>query len=141
MWSTYCTIIKVDTSAAHEKHQTYTTSTGLRESIPLLVFSKTYTTGIGFAPNISYNIIDDILAHFVRSGYLNLTVSADTLRYTGVNGIWWSSRASSTRPDGAASPSAYFLDFTASAVRPSHGPNERHFGFSLRCLSTVLGML
>jgi len=27
----------------------------LRESLPLLVFSKTYTTGIGFAPNISYS--------------------------------------------------------------------------------------
>jgi len=80
------------------------------------------------------------MSSFVRSGFVNLAVSADTFRYAGVNGIWWSSRASSTNASGTTMPSAYFLDFTASTVRPSHGPNTRYFGIPLRCLSTVLGI-
>ena len=104
----------------------------------MLVFSKTYTTGIGFAPNISYNIIDDILTHFVRSGLLY--PDAGTFRVAGRSGFWWSSRASSTRNDGAAVPSAYYLEFDNAGVYPSNGPYHRFRGYPLRCLSTVLGM-
>ena len=60
--------------------------------------------------------------------------------YAGINGYDWSSRASSTRYDGAVISSAYYLAFYASAVYQSGGPNERWHGYSLRCLSTVLGM-
>ena len=105
-----------------------------------MIFSKTYTSGIGFAPNISNNIIDDILAYFVRSGYFNLTVSTGTFRYAGIYADYWSSRASSTRVDSAAIPSAYDLGFNATDVYPSGGPDERYDGRPLRCLSTVLGM-
>ena len=82
-----------------------------------------------------------VVVVFVRSGYVNLPgVSGATFRNAGINGYGWSSRASSTRYDGSAIPSAYNLEFNASAVDPSNGPNERWLGFSLRCLSTVLDM-
>lgn len=71
---------------------------------------------------------------FVRSGNVNLPgVSGATFRNAGINGYDWSSRASSTRNDGAAIPSAYNLEFNASTVNPSNGPNERWHGFPLRC--------
>ncbi len=82
-----------------------------------------------------------ILHKLVRSGYVNLPgVSGATLRNAGIDGYGWSSRASSTRSDGAAIPSAYNLAFGPSDVNPSGGPYERLYGFSLRCLSTVLDM-
>ena len=88
----------------------------------------------------NYNIAAAPL-YFVRSGYVFLPgVSGDTFRYAGIDGYDWSSRASSTRYDGAAIPSAYSLDFYASTAHPSNGPYERWHGFPLRCLSTVLGM-
>ena len=86
-----------------------------------------------------YNIAAAPL-YFVRSGVINLTVSAGTFRYAGQWGDDWSSRASSTRYDGSAIPSAYYLAFTATGVTPSAGPSTRYYGFSLRCLSTVLDM-
>ena len=77
----------------------------------------------------------------MRSGFVVLPgVSGTTFWYAGIYGYWWSSRASSTRNDGAAIPSAYYLVFYASTVYPSDGPYERYFGRPLRCLSTVLGM-
>ena len=80
-------------------------------------------------------------AHFVRSGYVNLPgVSGATLRDAGSIGYWWSSRGSSTRFDGVATPSAYVFAFSGTGVNPSHGPGDRYHGFPLRCLSTVLDM-
>ena len=99
----------------------------------MLVFSKTYTTGIGFAPNISNNIIDDILAYFVRSGYIHLANTAGTFRYAGNYGFYWSSRS-------AVATNAYYLNFNATGIDPSSGPVSRYIGIPLRCLSTVLGM-
>ncbi len=93
----------------------------------------------GSADGVNYNIAAAPL-YFVRSGRLNLAVSAGTLGYAGIFGYDWSSRASSTRYDGAAIPSAYALGFNASTVYPSDGPRERWHGYPLRCLSTVLGM-
>ena len=76
---------------------------------------------------------------FVRSGYMNLPgVSGATLRDAGSIGYWWSSRGSSTRFDGVATPSAYVFAFSGTGVNPSHGPGDRYHGFPLRCLSTVL---
>ena len=93
----------------------------------------------GSADGVNYNIAAAPL-YFVRSGFVNLAVSADTFRYAGVNGIWWSSRASSTNASGTTMPSAYTLLFGPTDVNPSYGPWERWIGRSLRCLSTVLGM-
>lgn len=79
---------------------------------------------------------------FVRSGNVNLPgVSGATFRNAGINGYDWSSRASSTRNDGAAIPSAYNLEFNASTVNPSNGPNERWHGSppSAVILSTAAG--
>jgi len=39
-----------------------------------------------------------------------------------------------------SSTNVYVLTFVATGVSPSAGPSERHNAFSLRCLSTVLGM-
>ena len=104
----------------------------------MLVFSKTYTTGIGFAPNISNNKISNILPYFVRSG--NLSPHDGKSWHAGQGGLYWSWRGSSTRYDGTAIPSAYYLEFNVTGVYPSRGPLERWHGFPLRCLSTVLGM-
>ena len=76
----------------------------------------------------------------MRSGLVHLSVSAGTFRDAGVGSLSWSARASSTRYDGAAIPSAYYLGFNATGVYPSHGPWERWYSRPLRCLSTVLGM-
>ena len=73
----------------------------------------------------------------VRSGRLNLTVSAGTLGYAGIYGYEWSSRGSSTRYDGVTTPSAYYLDFNATGVHPSGGPTNRFVGFPLRCLTSM----
>ena len=87
-----------------------------------------------------YNIAAAPL-YFVRSGYVLLPgVSGATFRDAGVLGYGWSSRGSSTRYDGVATPSAYYLLFNATGVTPSHGPYERWLSFPLRCLSTVLDM-
>ena len=86
-----------------------------------------------------YNIAAAPL-YFVRSGHVNLTVSAGTFRYAGQWGYDWSSRGSSTRFDGVATPSAYVFAFSGTGVNPSHGPGDRFLGFPLRCLSTVLDM-
>ncbi len=68
----------------------------------------------------------------MRSGNLN---PADGKSWNaGQNGYWWSSRGSSTRYDGVSTPSAYNLNFNATGVNPSNGPNNRFNGFSLRCL-------
>jgi len=69
----------------------------------------------------------------VRSGVVDLPVSAGTFRLAGRYGYEWSSRTYS------ASTHAYNLYFNASDVPSSHYDN-RSYGFPLRCLSTVLGM-
>ena len=76
----------------------------------------------------------------MRSGRVDPAVTAGTLRLAGQRGYWWSSRASSTRYDGSAIPSAYYLVFDPSAVYPSDGPSDRWYAFPLRRLSTVLDM-
>ena len=68
----------------------------------------------------------------MRSGYIH--ISTGRLIVAGQNGYDWSSRASSKRNDGAAIPSGYNLNFNATGVNPSNGPNERWHGFPLRCL-------
>ncbi len=76
---------------------------------------------------------------FVRSGYIHLAITAGTFRSAGSYGFDRSSQASSTRTDGLAIPSAYYLQIEPSAVKPSY-TSARYYGISLRCLSTVLGM-
>ncbi len=78
--------------------------------------------------------------YFVRSGYIYLPNTAGTFKEAGQNGSWWSSRASSTRYDGAQIPSAYFLSLDNNLTNTSAGPYIRYNGFPLRCLSTVLDM-
>lgn len=73
----------------------------------------------------------------MRSGYIN--INTGRLKVAGQNGYDWSSRASSTRWDGASVPSGYNLNFNATGVNPSNGPNERWHGFPLRCLCLRCG--
>lgn len=73
----------------------------------------------------------------MRSGYIN--INAGRLKVAGQNGYDWSSRASSKRNDGASIPSGYNLNFNATGVNPSNGPNERWHGFPLRCLMRAAG--
>ena len=69
----------------------------------------------------------------MRSGHFYLTNAAGVFRYAGQWGNIWSSRS------GAAGV-VYYLHFGPSEVNPSVDPPTRYNGFSLRCLSTVLGM-
>ncbi len=69
----------------------------------------------------------------MRSGYVELPITAGTLRYAGARGYNRSSRSGDIA-------NAYYLRFDATPVFPSFGPWERYAGFPLRCLSTVLGM-
>ena len=86
-----------------------------------------------------YNIAAAPL-YFVRSGHVNLPgISGGTFRNAGQWGFTWSSQASSTDTAGNNTPSAYSLYFIT-LVSPSGGPFTRHYGFPLRCLSTVLDM-
>lgn len=71
---------------------------------------------------------------FVRSGSVYLPNTAGTFGYAGHSADYWSSRGSSTRYDGVTTPSAYNLNFNATGVNPSNGPNNRYNGFPLRCL-------
>ena len=76
----------------------------------------------------------------MRSGHVNLLgISGGTFRNAGQWGFTWSSQASSTDTAGNSTPSAYSLYFIT-LVSPSGGPFTRHYGFPLRCLSTVLDM-
>ncbi len=78
-------------------------------------------------------------AHFVRSGFINLpSRNGGTFLAAGLYGDWWSSRAAAYT--SSTSATAYLLTFNASTVYPSYGPDFRWYGFSLRCLSTVLDM-
>jgi hypothetical protein len=71
---------------------------------------------------------------FVRSGFIYLPgASGAAFRSAVIRGGYWSSR-------GGAATTAYYLQIETSAVKPSIGPNSRYHGFSLSCLSTVLGM-
>ena len=88
--------------------------------------------------NLSSGLFDETVRGNVRSG--NLNPNDGKSWNAGINGYWWSSRGSSTRYDGVATPSAYNLNFNATGVYPSNGPHNRYYGFPLRCLSTVLGM-
>ncbi len=71
---------------------------------------------------------------FVRSGWIDLPLTAGTFRGAGAGGVWWSSRAYST--------ATYAYDLylqTSGAVAPSNY-STRYLAFPLRCLSTVPGM-
>jgi len=104
--------------------------------------AKTYTSGIGFClrltgVEISQTCTSSIgLVLFVRSGgfYLGAgTAGGPHSGYLGYHGLFWSSRSDSTTTN------AHNLYFLASNVNPSNSA-DRWRGFSLRCLSTVLGM-
>ena len=64
---------------------------------------------------------------------MNLPGTDGAFRGAGNGGYGWSLRMNKLA-------SAYYLDFYATGVYPSHGPNNRWHGFPLRCLSTVLDM-
>ena len=66
---------------------------------------------------------------FVRSGLVDLYRSS--LRDFGFNGYDWSS--SSVMFDQVISATAYDLGFSAPGVNPSGGPDNRYYGFPLRC--------
>lgn len=72
---------------------------------------------------------------FVRSGAFFLANAASTFRYAGHGSAWWSSRTSPT-----SATLAYWFEINNTGSRPSWGPYDRWYGYSLRCLSTVLGM-
>ena len=78
----------------------------------------------------NYNIASPPLS-FVRSGLVILGNGA--LRYFGVNGYGWS--LISVAFTSVTSAAAYYLDFHASGVGPSYGPNSRWHGFPIRCLA------
>ena len=77
-----------------------------------------------------------MIFYFVRSG--EFTLHNGKFWLAGQDGYWWSSRGSSARDGGDIIPSAYRLSFNITGTYPSGGPRERHYGFPLRCLSTVL---
>ena len=77
-----------------------------------------------------YNIASPPLS-FVRSGVVYLGRGA--LRYFGVTGYGWS--LISVAFTSVTSAAAYYLDFHASGVGPSYGPNSRWHGFPIRCLA------
>lgn len=81
----------------------------------------------------NYDIFPRRCRIFVRSGYVNLPNTAGTLRNAGINADYWSSRAD-------AATNAYNLNFNATAVNPSNGPNNRWHGFPLRCLYLAAGV-
>ena len=67
---------------------------------------------------------------FVRSGHVALDTSS--LRLFGSNNYNWSSSA--VEFEQVTSATAHHLDVNASYVYPSRGPNNRWFGFPIRCL-------
>ncbi len=77
--------------------------------------------------------------YFVRSGVVNLPNTAGTLWSNGASGHYWSSREADNVWSSVGA-GGYDLLFGATEVRPSWGPDHRHLGFPLRCLSTVLDM-
>ena len=66
---------------------------------------------------------------FVRSGHVDLY--SGSLRAFGLNGYGWSS--ASRAFDQVTSATAYFLNFNASGVGPSGGPDHRWNSFPIRC--------
>ncbi len=73
---------------------------------------------------------------FVRSGSIGLPYTSGTLRYAGISNNWWSS--SSKTYTSSVSADAYNLYYNnTTTVHPSNY-SARLYGFSLRCLSTVL---
>ncbi len=77
----------------------------------------------------NYNIAREPL-YFVRSGWVNLNNS--TLRSFGHNENVWSRSAAAY--SSATSANAYYLAFNAGTVYPSRGPDNRWYGFPVRCL-------
>ena len=75
---------------------------------------------------------------FVRSGDVDLATGA--LRDFGINGYDWS-RSAMASGAGTWGAKAYYLGFRASGVNPSGGPNNRYFGFPVRCLVILVAHL
>ena len=73
--------------------------------------------------------------YFVRSGLIS--IGGGRLGGAGDDGLDWSSIASSRHYRGSAVPSAYYLHFYAGNVGLSVGPDNRRYGFPLRCLASV----
>ncbi len=93
-----------------------------------------------FALQVQFWFIPIIMAIFrlinVRSGGIyfdDSTVGGPHSGGMADTNRTWSSRS-------GADTDAYVLYFDATIVNPSNGPNNHYIGFSLRCLSTVLGM-
>ena len=79
----------------------------------------------------AYDNIASSPLSFVRSGGVNL--SYGSLRGFGFDGYGWSSI--SVAFTSVTSATAYYLNFNASGVYPSHGPYARWGGFPIRCLA------
>ena len=75
----------------------------------------------------------------VRSGGIDTKSDTDRqpLRGASILGYGWPAS-----PSTASSTQAYRLGFNANVDYPSSGPDNRRYGFSLRCLSTTaVGMV
>ena len=99
-----------------------TTSTSMPQ-----VFTRQLTMFVGI---VSPSVVWYTSWLFVRSGGVYLY--RGSLRYSGYIGYKWS--RSAVAYSSATSASSYWFEFTASESRPSHGPNDRWYGFPVRCL-------
>ena len=91
--------------------------------------------GLHFLKNVSLHRIYFLLylqPFFVRSGYIHLSSANRLPVEMGSRGRNWV--ASAFTYSNAAWSVAYNFDFRASGVNPSGGPNNRYFGFPVRCL-------
>ncbi len=68
--------------------------------------------------------------NFVRSGDIHLATSS--LRTLGRDNLAWSRTAVNYLSNSSAS--SYIMDFDGSGVYPTTGPNNRYYGFPVRCL-------
>ncbi len=78
----------------------------------------------------NYNIAREPL-YFVRSG--NVHLNNGSLRDSGRTGYDWS-RSAVAYGVGTWAANAYYLAFDLSTVYPSYGPDNRYYGFPVRCL-------
>ncbi len=68
--------------------------------------------------------------NFVRSGDIHLATSS--LRTLGRDNLAWSRTAVNYLSNSSAS--SYIMDFDGSGVYPTTGPNNRYYGYPVRCL-------
>ncbi len=71
---------------------------------------------------------------FVRSG--NFHIDDSHLYDTSIGGYFWSRIAAAfSSTVGVHTAGAYFIEFYAGPVDPSHGPGNRWYSLPLRCLA------